>query len=150
MLRSGALPAGVLLAALLAGCSTGAPAAAPSATTAACTAALARLPSRVLDRARSALDVAGAAAWGDPQIVLRCGLPEPGPTSLDCLSVDDVDWVVDLRADPLVFTTFGRAPAVEVRVPTSYGRQNASAALADLADVARALPKTAHRCVGPG
>jgi hypothetical protein len=150
--RSGrtALLALALLLGPAAGCSPGTPplTAPPHASDAACVAALARLPGRVLDQARTPLDVAGAASWGEPAIVLRCGLPEVGATTLTCLSVNDVDWVVDDAADPLVFTTFGRSPAAQVRVPTAYGRENASAALVDLAPVAGALPRTSRACIG--
>jgi hypothetical protein len=134
----------------LAGCSGRVPdvTAAPSADSTACSAALRHAPAKVLGQARTTLAVSGAAAWGRPSVVLRCGLPEPGPTTLPCLSVNGTDWVVDDRGDPLVFTTFGRSPAVEVSVPVSYGRTDASAALVDVAAVAAALPRTPRRCLG--
>jgi hypothetical protein len=134
----------------LAGCSGRAPEVtpAPSAGSSACTAALRHAPARVLGEERTPLGVTGAAAWGRPAVVLRCGLPEPGPTSLPCLSVNGTDWVVDDSGDPLVFTTFGRSPAVEVSVPASYGRTDAPAALVDVAAVAAALPRTPRRCLG--
>jgi hypothetical protein len=121
--------------------------AAPQAGSPACVKALRRLPARVLDQGRAALAVDGAAAWGSPRVVLRCGLPEPAPTTKACLTVDGVDWVLD-DGDPLVFTTYGRAPAAEVTVPASYGRENATAALVDLARVAGDLPGSGHACVG--
>ena len=35
------------------------------------------------------------AAWGDPsQVILRCGVNVPGPTTDRCVSVNDVDWVI--------------------------------------------------------
>ena len=123
--------------------------AAPLASGAACAAALGHAPATVLGRPAIRVDVPGARAWGDPAIVLRCGLPEPGPTAAPCVNVDGVDWVIeDPAADPIVFETFGRSPAIDVRVPASYGRQNASAALVDLAPMAAALPRTAHACLG--
>ena len=109
---------------------------------------LAGLPDTVLGHGRTPLDIAGAAAWGEPAITLRCGLPEPAPSSDRCLTVADVDWVVDDAGDPIVFVSYGRSPAAEIRVPTSYGRDSAAAALVDLAAVAKALPQTTHRCVG--
>lgn len=136
--------------ATLAGCSEGSVSVqpAPQASSAACAGALRHLPATVLGRSRVALDVPGAAEWGKPAIVARCGLPEVAPTTLPCLTVDAVDWVIDDRHDPIVFTTFGRSPALEVGVPVSYGRSNASAALADLAAVAGALPRTQRACIG--
>jgi Protein of unknown function (DUF3515) len=143
---------GLLAAAALTGCSPGSGdarlTAAPRASDAACPAALAGLPDTVLGHGRTPLDIAGAAAWGEPAITLRCGLPEPAPSSDRCLTVADVDWVVDDAGDPIVFVSYGRSPAAEIRVPTSYGRDSAAAALVDLAAVAKALPQTTHRCVG--
>jgi hypothetical protein len=143
-----------LLGALsLAGCSGGSGAQvtpAPSAVTTACVTALSRAPGTVLGHPRTGLRAAGTAAWGPPDVVLRCGLPALGPTSLPCLSVDGIDWVFDDRGQDLVFTTFGRAPAVEVRVPGQVGRSNATGALVDVRPVAQALPRNQRRCAGPG
>jgi hypothetical protein len=78
---------------------------------------------RVLVAARSLDDLAGrqrrsttsqsTAAWGDPAVVLRCGVEPPGPTTQPCLDAGGVDWVVDGTR----FTTYGREPAVEVLLP---------------------------------
>jgi hypothetical protein len=136
--------AGAALVLLVGGCSS-APGAAPRASEPACTKALAAAPATVLDQVRGALDVRGALAWGDPQIVLRCGLAPLQPTTAQCLAVNDHDWVLtDPDADPLVFTSFGTDPAVEVRVPRSYPQP--SAALVDLAPLAAALPSNGRRC----
>jgi hypothetical protein len=144
----------VLLAVPLGGCGSGSGGPtlppAPRATDAACLAALARLPGTVLGKGRTPLDAAGAAAWGEPAITLRCGLPEQPPSPDRCLSIGEIDWVVDDTGDPIIFTTYGRSPAVQVRVPVAYGRENASAALVDLSAVAAGLPRTARRCVGLG
>ena len=80
--------------------------------------------------------------------MVRCGLAEPPPTTLSCITVDDVDWVVDPTADPITAVTFGRSPALEVRVPASLGTTVVPAALVDLTPMAVALPRTAHACVG--
>jgi hypothetical protein len=152
---SGLTPAGLMVAglavAVLAGCGgsgPATPAAAPQATSAGCRQALAVLPATVLGRARTPLDVAGAASWGEPGIVLRCGLAEQPPTGKPCLTVDGVDWVVDDTGDPIVFTAYGRTPTVDLRVPLSYHREDAAGALVDVAAVARALPGTGHACIG--
>jgi hypothetical protein len=79
--------------------------------------------------------------------VLRCGLPALGPTTAQCLEVNGVDWVIaDPDADPVVFTLFGRSPAVDLAVPAAYGRSAASAALVDVAAIARALPPNGRTC----
>jgi Protein of unknown function (DUF3515) len=130
----------------IAGCSRG-PQPAPGADDPACSRALAAAPATVLGKTRTPLDVRGALAWGDPQIVLRCGVPALGPTTAQCLEVNGVDWVVaDPGADPVVFTLFGRSPAVDLSVPASYGQSTASAALVDVAAVARALPANGRAC----
>jgi hypothetical protein len=134
--------AGALL--LLAACSS-APGPAPRANEPACTKALDAAPATVLDQQRAALGVKGALAWGDPQIVLRCGLAPLVPTTAQCLTVNDQDWVLaDENADPLVFTSFGTDPAVEVSVPRSYPQP--PGALVDLAPVAAALPGNGRAC----
>jgi len=124
------------------------PAAAPAATSAACEAALAAAPATVLGAPPSATDVPGALAYGSPAVLARCGLAALAPTAQDCLTIDDVDWVLLVDGDPFVFATYGRDPVLEVRVPASTGRENASGALVDLAPVARALPSNGRSCVG--
>ncbi|HVN13670.1 MAG TPA: DUF3515 family protein [Kineosporiaceae bacterium] len=144
LLAPAALAAGGALA--LAACSDG-PQSAPRADDPACTRALAAAPPAVLGRGRTRLDVRGAAAWGDPRIVLRCGLPALAPTTEQCLTVDGVDWVIaDPDADPVVFTAYGREPTAELSVPTAYGRSAASGALVDVVAVARALPSNGRTC----
>jgi hypothetical protein len=131
---------------LAAGCGGGSPAApAPEATSSACAALLTRLPARVLDQPANGSAggrVVGEATWGDPAIVLRCGVPPPGPTSQRCQAVDGIDWVIaeEPSEDGVVFTTYGRRPAVEVGVPSAYDPATASAALVDLAPAVRPLP----------
>jgi Protein of unknown function (DUF3515) len=143
-----ALAAGLAvgLAPALAACSRG-PQPAPRAGDPACVRALAAAPGSVLGRPRAPLEVPGALAWGDPKIVLRCGLPALGPTTAACLEVNGVDWVIaDPSADPVVFTLFGRDPALELSVPASYGRSAASEAVVDVAAAARVLPANGRTC----
>ena len=138
------LAASALAASALAGCSAAA-GPAPRAGEPACTTALGAAPDRVLDRARDSLGVRGALAWGPQQIVLRCGLAPLAPTTEQCVTVNERDWVVtDPDADPVVFTSFGTDPAVEVSVPRSYAQP--TGALVDLAPVAAALPANGRRC----
>jgi hypothetical protein len=118
---------------------------APQAGSAACSALEQRLPRRVLDAERGSSDDAGTALWGDPAIVLRCGLAPPGPTSTPCTVVNDVDWLFEDGDDEIRFTSYGREPAVEVTVPLSYGRGNAASALVDLAGAVSPLPAR-RRC----
>lgn len=123
--------------------------AAPRAGDPACVQALEKAPALVLDRPRTPSTVAGALAWGEPGVLLRCGLPPLGPTDRACLEIDGVPWIVadlEQKDDPQVFTTFGRDPAVEVRVPLDDVRAQAAAALVDVAPVARALPENGRAC----
>jgi hypothetical protein len=122
--------------------------AAPNAGDPACAAAAGKLPQAVLDHPRGESSARGTAIYGDPQIVVRCGVTPLGPTELPCLTVNEVDWVIDERNDPLVFTTFGRSPALEVRIPASYPKSDDSGALIDLQAAAASLPTTSLHCIG--
>ena len=78
------------------------------------------------------------AAWGDPAIVLRCGVPEPEalePTS-ELVTVDGVDWFPEQLTAGYLFTTYGRVVFVEVSVPDDYAPE--AGALTDLADAVQA------------
>jgi hypothetical protein len=149
--RATALPVAVPLL-LVGACSLGGGPAevgpAPRASDAACARAIAAAPALVGGRARVPLDVPGALAWGEPAIVVRCGLPALAPTPLQCVSADGVDWVVDPDRDPVIATTYGRDPAVEVRVPVAAGRETVATAVVDLGPVARALPRNGRACQG--
>lgn len=59
------------------------------------------------------------AAWGDPAIIARCGVPSPGPNT-DCVNVSGVDWVLNELSDGVSLVTFGRDPAIQVLVPKHY------------------------------
>ena len=84
------------------------------------------------------------AAWGDPAVVLRCGVAKPPElvASSLCYEVNGVGWFATENGEPLdgsgpttgtvVFTTIGRSPYVEVTVPDDPDR-SAGDPLADLA-----------------
>jgi hypothetical protein len=146
--RAGPLAVGLAVAAgLLAGCSgaSSSVAPAPQATSAACTGLLTRLPAGVADQIRVTDPAPGAAAWGDPRILLRCGLPPSPPTTTPCIEVNGVDWLFDETGDGFRLTTYGRRPAVQLDVPAGYGRSKANAAMVDLAPAVQALP-VERRC----
>ncbi|WP_230973351.1 DUF3515 family protein [Aeromicrobium terrae] len=76
-----------------------------------------------------------ASAWGDPPIILRCGVEKPKalkPTS-PCFPVRDVGWFAEKTPDGYLFTSIGRKYFVSVEVPKDY--DPAADALADLAEV---------------
>jgi len=107
----------------------------------------AALPETVADGEQRATTPASrrTAAWGDPPVVLRCGVPRPAgltPTA-QLIEVNGVDWVLAERARWFVFTTAGRRTYVELRVPASTPRSAATAPLVDVAAaVRRAVPRT--------
>jgi len=79
----------------------------------------------------------GATAWGDPAIVLRCGVSEP--TSLtstsQLIAINGVDWFPELLTDGTRFTSVNTSEFIEVNIPNVY--EPASNLLVDLA---RAFP----------
>ncbi|WP_181766210.1 DUF3515 domain-containing protein [Streptomyces albidus (ex Kaewkla and Franco 2022)] len=105
-----------------------------------------RLPKRVDGQQRITLEPASkyTAAWGDPAIELRCGVPRPekltpgsehyNPTA-EAAEVDGVSWLLEKREDGYRFTTTDRAANVELTVPDSYTPE--IDALPDLAKAVR-------------
>ena len=97
------------------------------------------------DRRDVSPDTDLAAAWGDPPVVLRCGVGPPAgltPTS-EVLEVERVEWFLDDTGRELRFTTVGRRVAVEVVVPASVERSAATGALVDLAPAVAVVPRSA-------
>lgn len=120
--------AGVLLALSLSACSPIVDVdGAPDAANPRCAEVMISLPNQVAGYELRETNSQATAAWGDPsQVVLRCGVEIPGPTTDACASVNDVDWVIRESPDTEVWTatTYGRNPAVEVlfdpnQVPSS-------------------------------
>ena len=106
-----------------------------SGTADACRGLVAAVPSAVAGQDSTPVDSERVAAWGDPRIVLRCGVTRPDalePTSR-CDEVDGVGWFTEDSDGKQLFTTIGRSPAVSVEVPA--GIEPAASALIDLADV---------------
>ena len=62
------------------------------------------------------------AAWGQPAIVLRCGVPTPKaltPTS-QLVTINGVSWLPEQLTQGYLFTTVGREVNIEVAVPDAY------------------------------
>lgn len=110
--------AGLLLAASLSACSPVVDVdAAPDAVNPSCAEVMIALPRQVAGNELRETNSQGTAAWGDPsQVVLRCGVDIPGPTTDACASVNDIDWIIreSTENDIWTATTYGRNPAVEV------------------------------------
>lgn len=112
----------------------------------ACVRASTRWPDRVQgrDRVGTSADSPAVAAWGDPAVIARCGLPMPGPTTDECIVVDGVDWVARRVEDGMVFLTYGRDPAIQVLVPSAYAPEPMVLPLFGAA--ARQIPQGRRRC----
>jgi len=67
-------------------------------------------------------DTGVSAAWGDPAIVLRCGVEMPSEYRPDAVltQIDGVDWLPVEGDGGYFFTTIGRTATVEVAVPHAY------------------------------
>ena len=92
-----------------------------------CEALVAALPEELdgHDRRRVAPAAALGAAWGDPAIVLTCGVDATIPPTAVCAQADGVGWYIPAEASDdqsvdLEMTTIGLRPAVRVQVPADY------------------------------
>lgn len=114
-----------------------------------CAAVAAAWPERVagLGSYPNSADSPTVHAWGksaDDAVIARCGVTSPGPTSDACFSANDVDWVATPLNGGMKYVTYGRAPAVEVLVPTSAKLDGT--ALAAFAPAAKKIAQGEHRC----
>ena len=133
-----ALAAGT--AVLLSGCSSTATVqAADDAANPACASMMVLLPDVLADLDRRQTNSQGTAAWGDPaQVVLRCGVTVPGPSTDPCVSVNGVDWLAKEGDPAWTLTTYGRTPATEVLFDPN--QVPSSTVLAELATAAAKIP----------
>ncbi|ROS73560.1 uncharacterized protein DUF3515 [Cellulomonas sp. PhB143] len=100
-------------------------------------------------------DSQATTAWGEPgaAVTLRCGVAPPGPTASEpCTTVPgadaDVDWLASPDAEGTwTFVTYGRDPAVEVKVPPTVRKDHSTAFIGDLNGPVSKIPQK-HRCVG--
>lgn len=107
-----------LITAVLSGCSTTVhvePAA--DANDPACAKVSVLLPKLVAGQERVWTDAQATGAWGDPSILLRCGVAPPAPSDLVCTTIGGVDWLVlDVEDKRQRLVTYGRDPAIEVSI----------------------------------
>jgi hypothetical protein len=139
---------GALALLTLCACSAGLPVSPPNpppvgAAAYTCSAIHGSLPDEVLGHGVTATTPKSplTSAWGQPAIVLRCGVATPKaltPTS-QLLTVDGVDWLPERLTQGYLFTTVGRTVNVEVAVPDAYSPE--ADALVDLSpDIAKLDP----------
>lgn len=86
------------------------------------------------------------AGWGDPTVVLRCGVPRPDVLTpgnpeynpiVDAVEVNGVSWLPQKRDDGYRFISAGRKAFIEVTVPGKYAPE-----VNPLTDLADAVKKT--------
>jgi hypothetical protein len=108
----------------------------------ACQELVAALPTVLGDRAARPVQSSSpyVAAWGEPPVVLRCGVPRPGGYAPDAevFEISGVRWFPEPRGTVTVWTVLDRPVYVEVTAPTAL----ASEPVARLSTaVSRALPR---------
>lgn len=73
------------------------------------------LPPEISDQQKRQTNSQATAVWGDPaQLVLRCGVTPPPPSTDPCVSVNGVDWLAKEGDEAWTLTTYGRIPATEL------------------------------------
>ncbi len=95
-----------------------------------------------------------AGAWGDPAIVVQCGVGVPSELTRTshCLVADGVGWFVpqdqvdDDSADA-VLSTVGYRPALQLTVPAKYRGSHLAAAEVELAPLVKRYLTKVRRCV---
>jgi Protein of unknown function (DUF3515) len=113
-----------------------------AATQAACVKVFAKLPVQLgqLAPRRTQTDSSFVAAWGDPAVVLRCGVAKPAvfgtAEAAQLVEVNAVLWQPDPQRDRTVYTTVDRSVYIDVTVPAG-----ADQPLPLLAPAVSALPK---------
>jgi hypothetical protein len=111
-------------------------------TQAACIKVFAKLPLQLdgLAPRKTETDSSFVAAWGDPPIVIRCGVAKPaifGTTgAAQLIDLNGVIWQPDPQKTQVVYTSVDRSVYVEVTVPNSQTQP-----LTDLASAISALPQ---------
>lgn len=108
----------------------------------ACAGVTVRLPEQVAGLDRRDTNAQATGAWGDSAAVqLVCGEEPSGPTTDQCVTVNDVDWVINDSAAPIYrFEAYGREPGLAVYVDSEV--VSGTDAVLDLSAVARHLPQT--------
>lgn len=141
---------------ILASCGRPVPVEAPRLTGAderTCRKLVAALPDSVDDVERVEVDTPGAAAaWGDPPIVLRCGVPMPDEFDdyAACHETNGIGWFipddqVSGEATEITMTTIGRDVNVEVTLPPEHWPP--ANAMVDLSDAIDATTEELDPCV---
>jgi hypothetical protein len=145
---------GLLGAVTLAACSGPVPVQSPNPSDSAaarCADLLAALPDEVDGLPAREVEPADAlaAAWGDPAVVLRCGVERPAALtpSSSVYTIDSVTWFPEELTAGYLFTTYDRSVYVEVTVPDDYAPEaDVLVALDDA--IAATIPPTERTAAG--
>ena len=123
----------------------------PGANTPACTSLMSALPDTVAGTSRRTLEgaVNAVAAWGDPAVILRCGIDSPQELTCSAalVQVNGVSWLqlTDAGLDSTTYIAADRSVRIAVTVPTGSG----SGAIGQLSQiVAATLPVRAPCSAG--
>ena len=122
---------------------------APDANNPLCAEVMVRLPDGIGDQDRRWTDAQATAAWGDPDysVLMSCGVPVPGPSTLQCVTLGGVDWLVNAEDTPwLRVTSYGRDPAVELYIDSTA--LSADSVLGAIGPRMAEIPVTA-KCTAP-
>jgi hypothetical protein len=120
----------------------------------ACLAVFERLPIELDSLAPRRLDTDSSfvGAWGDPAVVLRCGVPRPvldDPARPPALrEVNEVIYALDDADQPKTFTVIDRSVGIDIMIPRHY---QAGDVLPRITAAISALPAicTASSSLGP-
>lgn len=121
----------------------------PAASDPACAPIVIGAPSTMLGQPRGHTTSQGTVVWGsgDDAVVLRCGVVPPGPTTEQCSRLDDnagavVDWIVREDDGYVLYTTYGREPAIDISVPRALAPDQPSAAPLEVGALVSQIPAT--------
>ena len=153
LLLPGALAASLVLASCSGAVEVDPPSLTP-AQRAACADFLRALPATLDDLEPVDVDPADApaAAFGDPAVVVTCGVdrPEGYDAFSDCLEVDGVGWYLPQEAgdEPVeaTLTTAGYRPRVEVVVPADYWPTGVATVTVQLAEAVSQTLRLVQPC----
>ena len=102
----------------------------PPAAQRSCKDLLSVLPAQVGTRSARPVDSPSAyvAAWGEPPVVLRCGVPRPGAfrAGAHTFGINGVTWFAEERGGTTAFTAVDRPVYVEVTAPADVASEPAA------------------------
>jgi hypothetical protein len=126
-----------------------APPSAPAPVTAVCATLLGALPTTLDGRPSRPVSAAPerVVAWGDPPVVLRCGVPPVAvpPDTNKQFQINGVRWFAQTRGKNVVFTTTDRTVPVEVTVPATTATNPADVVATLSGPVGRTVPVAPSR-----